>query len=393
MADDIDTDEEETPDAGPALTIGPARRVADVTGVGMPTILSRDEPKPTAPPPAPMGSVDALAPEAGEVQDNTVKESLPALDAQNAQAAQMAKEQAELAAATEQAKQNRKLAQAQAYFANAFGHPEQAKAILAKAEEPLTDYMANRQQLAEIEKTNAERKERARQEQLNDPDSDLSKTSALALRANNIYVPKGYTASMYNQFLELSKLSGEQQKNAAQQLIEEAKAREEKRSHRANEAIERDRVAAEREARIQAAEAPSKAEATLQTQRVEAYNKAKRAENELNQLIDAHGNTNISQAVLGRVQQLRHDMAVAAVQAKSRPGQTPRPTAVEEELALIPHLDARDLLTSRQASKDLLRSYTKDLGAEAGVQEEADPIVETRGNLVKRASGKIEVRQ
>ncbi len=109
---------------------------------------------------------------------------------------------------------------------------------------PLQELMQRRELLAKMREEKSKLSEQERQESLNDPDSELTKTSALALRSLGVAPPKGYTAAMYEQMKGIAQLAGAQKNDAAKLIVDQHREAETERQNRAQNAIERERIAA-----------------------------------------------------------------------------------------------------------------------------------------------------
>ena len=249
---------------------------------------------------------------------------------------------------------------------------EQMAAQQAAAGKPLQELMQRRELLSKMRADRGQEEERTRARSLSDPDSELTKASSTALRALGVPVPRGYTASMFNDMKAIAQLTGQQKHEAAQLIVQQGQAAEAARHNRAGERADNARIASEHEGRLIAAGAPEKAVQAAKLQQVEAYNKAQHVSDELNKLVDESGNFPLSSEARGRAAQLRHELATLAVQAKSKPGQVPRPNAVEEELHLIPEIGgAHSLIQSRDTTKNLVKSFVKGIGGEVGAEPAA----------------------
>ncbi len=92
---------------------------------------------------------------------------------------------------------------------------------LEAAGNPLQELMQKREALGKLRTERGQQEEQDRARSLNDPDSELTKTSALALRSLGVSPPKGYTASMFEQMKGLAQLSGAQKNDAAKLIVDQ----------------------------------------------------------------------------------------------------------------------------------------------------------------------------
>lgn len=292
-----------------------------------------------------------------------------ATDAKRAEDARQAREEQEVRDAMAQTRAQQ-IAVQPTYLQNVASRLTTGKdAERPKIATPLEELQQRRELLGKIQGERQAREDRARGQALLDPNSDVTKTSAMALRAAGIPVPKGYTASMFNDMQSLGKLSGEEREKASRLILDQHKADEEKRQHN----LENSRGWAEiheREADRQAARlAPSKEALAKQQQTLDTATQAhaglQEAGTKLRKLISKYG-TSGGLTGPGR-QELEQAVNEAAehglkLRQASNPGAALRPNAIEEERNLIFQPGFFQQAGSAQAA---IKNYLNTKAAEA----------------------------
>jgi hypothetical protein len=213
-------------------------------------------PPPMPPPAAPMGAKAAMAGPPGGGPAGPYAQSpsmLPGTDPDEIAAAKRAadKQAADAKFAAEEkevadavAEGNRQKGAANSFlpgFLSALVDPsgKMHAQQLEAAGNPLRELMQKREALGKLRTERAAGEEQDRARSLNDPDSELTKTSATALRSLGVPVPKGYTASMFEQMKGVAQLSGQQKHEAAQLIVQQGQAAETGRHNRSEEGIQR----------------------------------------------------------------------------------------------------------------------------------------------------------
>jgi hypothetical protein len=283
-----------------------------------------------------------------------------ATDAKRAEDARYSKEEADALAALD-AEKKAQIAKQPGFLGSflsqlATGHDAEHPHIMT----PLEELTKKREILGQLQAERTGREERARTAALSDPNSDLTKTSARALQASGIAVPSGYTASMFNDMKGLKDLTGKQQHEAGELLVQQHQAAEAARHNRNEEGIQRQAAAA---AAGTTSKATREKEQVTEKAASEARKEAEDAAADYKGLVAKSGNSPLFGSAAVQQEQALHRLAEAKVKLNAaRSGAPPRPNAVEEERGLLPKVGPAALLTRNGTAAEEVDSYLKGLG-------------------------------
>jgi hypothetical protein len=286
----------------PNMVIGPAKRLTPLpTGGGAHAAMA---PAVAA---APAGdAVDAaLAPEAQDAKDHESLRAIhnvsdPAVDAQRAANAAQARQEQEIQDAIAESKAGRQQNFGQAFMtalADPSGKLRQQQ--LEQADMPLKDLLQKRQMLAQVQDERVKREGEQRQRDMYDPNSEVSKQSAMIYKAmTGKDAPKGYVAAAHGQIKELSEMTAKQRNDELERLSQEHRDTEAKRHNMAQEHIENARLAAEQAEKAAALAAKGAGGAEkLNPESVKATNQVSGL-GDLNELFKQHQKTTVGNSLL-----------------------------------------------------------------------------------------------
>jgi hypothetical protein len=225
----------------PNMVIGPAKRLTPLPAGGGAHAAMVPA---AAAAPAPAGNaVDAaLAPEAQEVKDYEAKQAIsgvrdPAVDAKRAADAAQDRQEQEIQDAIAESRAGRQQNFGQAFLtalADPSGKLRQQQ--LEQADMPLKDLLQKRQMLAQVRDERVKREGEQRQRDMFDPNSEVSKQSAMIYKAmTGKDAPKGYVAAAHGQIKELSEMTAKQREDEMKRLHEQNEDRETSLHNRATE--------------------------------------------------------------------------------------------------------------------------------------------------------------
>ncbi len=198
---------------------------------------------------------------------------------------------------------------------------------------------------------------------------------------------------MYEQMKGIAQLSGTQKNDAAKLIVDQHREAEQERQNRAQNAIERERIAAAEGTTSRAAR--DKAQVTAAATD-DARKEAEDAAAEYKRLAAISGNSPLFGSAAAQEEQALHKLAEAKVKLNAaRTGAPPRPNAVEEERHLLPKVGPAALLKKTGTSVEEVDSFLKGMGGHpAGPTAPApagggwDAAKEARLQELRRKAGK-----